>query len=140
MTRAEIVSLFDRRQEAVGRRDVRALVETHSVDCEMESQMAGTVRGRAAIEQVYNAWFKGFQDLTSTQEELLVDGDQVAQITNLEGTDNGGFMGVPPTGKRFRLTMIFLCTVKDGEITRARTIYDSTGLLVQIGVLKAKPI
>jgi hypothetical protein len=35
--------------------------------------------------------------------------------------------------------MVFLYTVKDGQILHERRIYDFTGMLVQIGVLKAKP-
>ena len=48
-------------------------------------------------------------------------------------------MGVPATRKPFRLPIVFLCTLEDGLIVHERRIYDFTGLLVQIGVLKAKP-
>ena len=77
--------------------------------------------------------------LVWTNEELLIDGDRVAEMTTLSGTDTGGFMGRPPTGKPFRVPIVWLFTVKDGQFTRARPIYDFTGLLVQIGLLKAKP-
>ena len=48
-------------------------------------------------------------------------------------------MGLPPTNKPFRLPIVFLCTVKDGLVVHEQRIYDFTGMLVQIGVLKAKP-
>jgi ketosteroid isomerase-like protein len=48
-------------------------------------------------------------------------------------------MGLPPTGKPFRLPAVFLYELRDGRIVRERRIYDFTGLLVQVGVLKAKP-
>ena len=35
--------------------------------------------------------------------------------------------------------MVFLFEFQDGRIVRERRIYDFTGLLVQIGVLSAKP-
>jgi len=44
-----------------------------------------------------------------------------------------------PTGKPALLPMVIVCTVKDGLIAHERRIYDFTGMLVQIGVLKAKP-
>jgi predicted ester cyclase len=70
----------------------------------------------------------------------VIDGNRVAQVVSLEGTDIGGFMGLPPTGKGFRAPAVFLFELKDHLIVRERRIYDFTGLLLQIGVLKAKPV
>jgi hypothetical protein len=36
--------------------------------------------------------------------------------------------------------MVFVYELKDGKIVHERRIYDFTGLLIQIGVLKVKPI
>jgi hypothetical protein len=57
----------------------------------------------------------------------------------MSGTDDGGFMGMPPTRKPFQLRLISMCEVRDGEIVYERRIYDFTGLLLQIGVLRVKP-
>jgi predicted ester cyclase len=140
MTRDEIVAMFDQRQQAFRRRDAIAVASFHAPDGTLESPMAGRVTGRLAIAQVYEAWFSGFPDLEVSKWELLVDGDRVIQLLTLEGTDNGGFMGLPPTGKAFHLTVVVNCTVKDDLIVSCRTIYDFTGLLMQIGVLKAKAV
>ena len=74
-----------------------------------------------------------------TTESLLIDDDRVAQVLTIAGTNMGELMGLPPTGKPFRFTAVFLYDLKDRHIVRERRIYDFTGLLVQIGVLKAKP-
>ena len=74
-----------------------------------------------------------------TVEETLIDSDRVAQIGTLTGTDTGGLMGISPTDKAFRLPIVILYTVADGQILHERGIYDFTGLLLQIGLLKAKP-
>jgi predicted ester cyclase len=70
---------------------------------------------------------------------LLIDGDSVAQVLSIEGTDDGQFLGLPPTGKPFRVPAVFLYSLRDGQIARERRIYDFTGLLIQVGLLKAKP-
>jgi hypothetical protein len=44
-----------------------------------------------------------------------------------------------PTGRPAQLPIVFVCKVANGLITHERRIYDFTGMLVQIGVLKAKP-
>ena len=49
-------------------------------------------------------------------------------------------MGLPPTGKQFRFNGAFIFTLENGQIAHERRIYDFTGMLVQIGVLKAKPL
>jgi predicted ester cyclase len=99
------------------------------------------VHGRHAIEEVYRAWFIAFPDVAfSADEALLIDGDRVAQRLTTTGTDSGGFLGLPPTGKAFKVPLVALCTMADHQIVHERRIYDFTGMLIQIGVLKAKPI
>ena len=140
MTRDDIMALFARRQDAIASRDVDLIASQHAPDCEHVSQLAGsTVKGREAIGKLYDAWFKGFPDFVLTSEELLIDGDRVIQVATQSGTDTGGFMGLPSTGKPFRIPVVWLFTVKDNQFVHVRPIYDFTGTLLQIGVLKAKP-
>ena len=140
MTREEITAMFDRRSEALDRRDIEALGANYSGDCVVVSPMAGgSVSGPAGVEQVYRAWFGAFPDIVARRESLLIDGDQVATVELITGTDTGGFMGMAPTQKSFELRLVHLCQVRDGLIVWERRIYDFTGMLVQIGVLKAKP-
>ena len=139
MTRQEIVDLFERLQTGMNRGDVDALASLHADDSVVESLFAGTVRGRPAIRDVYRAWFAAFPDVVSTVDDLIIDGDRAMLAVTMTGTDMGGFMGLPPTGKPFRLPIVRIYTIKDGCIRHERRIYDFTGLLVQIGVLKAKP-
>ena len=139
MTREEITALLDRRAAAFQRHDVMELASLHASTGIVESPMAGgSVTGRTAIAQLYEALFKAFPDATVTTEEIVIDGDRAAQVGTLAGTDDGGFLGLPATGKPFRVPLLVLVTVRDQQIVSERRIYDFTGLLVQIGVLKAK--
>lgn len=139
MTREEITAVLVSWRDAVNRRDATALAALHTEDGVMDSVMAGPVTGRAAIAEVYQAWFRAFPDMIQTSDAPIIDGDRVVQVHSVAGTDLGGFMGTPPTGRPFHLPMVFLFTMHNGQIAHGRTIYDFTGLLVQIGVLKAKP-
>ncbi len=139
MTRPEIVALLERHQQALLQRDLDALTALHSDSCIVESPMAGRTSGHAGLRRVYDAWLAAFPDAEFTPEAPLIDGDQVAQVTTVAGTDRGGFMGMPPTGKHFAMAIVQLFTVADGLIVHERRIYDFTGLLVQIGAIKAKP-
>ncbi len=48
-------------------------------------------------------------------------------------------MGLSPTGKHFQFPLVLIFTFENGLIVHERRIYDFTGLLTQVGVLKAKP-
>jgi steroid delta-isomerase-like uncharacterized protein len=140
MTREDVVKLFNRRHDAVVRKDVEALTADHSKDGVLESPMAGgAVTGREAIANVYRGLFAGFPDLAIAWSEIVIDGDRVVEMATMSGTDTGGFMGLPPTGKSFSFPIALICTLEDGLIAHERRIYDFTGMLVQIGLLKAKP-
>jgi len=138
MTRDEIVAFFERRQELYDDFDAAALAADYADDVVIESPLAGTHRGRAAAEQALRAVFEAFRDMKMKMGSLVIDGDRVAQVLSIEGTHIGEFMGVPPSSKPFRLTAVFLYELGARQIIRERRIYDFTGLLVQIGLLKAK--
>src|SRR5262249_49681083 len=141
MTREEIERLFDRWRDAADRHDVAGLVELYAETSVVESPLAGgAVSGRAAHAELLEALFRGIPNVTFRVDERLIDGNRVAQIGTFSGTDSGTFMGLPPTGKPFTLPMVILSTVENGTIVHERRVYDFTGLLVQIGVLKAKPV
>lgn len=139
MSRDDIVAFFDRRQRAYDDLDAAALAADYADDAVIESPSAGVHTGRAAAEQALRAIFNAFLDLKVENESLIVDGDRVVQVLRIQGTNIGGFMGLPPSGKRFKIPAVVLYELKDRRIVRERRIYDFTGFLVQIGTLKAKP-
>jgi len=140
MTQDEIVAFFDRREAAYDDLDAIALAADYADDAIVDSPTGGTHQGREAIAAVFAAFFEGFPDVKMRTERLVCDGDYVAQLLTAEGTDLGRFLGIEPTGKSFRLSAAFFYELKGRQIVRERRIYDFTGLLVQIGALKAKPI
>ena len=140
MNREDIVALFDRRSDAWARRDAAALAADHAETAVSESPMQGRLEGRRRIHEVYATWFTSFPDLVFTSKALLIDGDRVAQFFNIRGTQSAPFGGVPATGRRFEINGALLYTIDpDGRFAYEQRIYDVTGLLVQLGVLKGKP-
>ena len=141
MTRKQVEALMVRREHAQSQHDAAGMTALYSDDVVVDSPMAGgTVRGRAANEDVNRAWATAFPDVSYTRKALLIDRDRAVWIGEVRGTDTGGFMGIAATGKPFQLPIVFLYTVKDDAIVHEQRIYDFTGMLIQIGVLKAKPL
>ena len=114
MTRDDVVAMFARRDRAYDALDAAALAADYADDVEALDPDVKTL-------------------------SLLIDGDQVAQLMQIEGANLGSLFGMPASGKTFSLTAVFLYDLRDGKIVREHRIYDFTGLLVTIGVLKAKP-
>ena len=140
MTRDEILALLERRAEAWRRLDVGTLVNDYAADAVIESPLAGgTTHGLEQIKQVFQTYFVAFPDLGMEVAEVLVDGQRAAVMATFTGTDRGGFMGMPPSGRHVTIPVVFLYEFKDGKIVRDRRVYDFTGLLIQVGTLKAKP-
>ena len=140
MTREEIVAFFERRQIAHDNLDAAALAADYADDCVVDSPTGGTHTGRASVQSVYEAVFEAFLDQKTRTDHLIIDGHHVAQVLSIEGTNIGGFLGLEASGKRFRLAAVFVYELKDRQIVRERRIYDFTGMLTQIGVLKTKPV
>jgi steroid delta-isomerase-like uncharacterized protein len=139
MTRDQVLDLFTRLEHALERRDTAALASLYAETATYESPLAGTVSGREAIAGVHAAFFAAFPDVVIKTEAPLIDGDRVAAVATVSGTQIGAFMAVPPSGKPARFTVALFLVVRDSQIVHERRIYDFTGVLVQIGVLKAKP-
>jgi steroid delta-isomerase-like uncharacterized protein len=140
MTRDDILAFFERRLEKWRRHDATALADDHAEDSLVQSPTQAIQRGREAIESVYKLWFSAFPDYQFLPEEVLIDGQRVAVIARIVGTHEGEFFGMAATGRRFECRVVFVYTMKDGKIVHERRILDFTGVLLQIGVLKARPV
>lgn len=139
MTRDEIIQFFARREECWKARDPAAVTAGHAADGVLEGPLTGRAVGRPAIEKVYRGLFTSFPDFLIASSDLIIDGDRAVQIATASGTDTGGFMDLPPTGKRFSFPIVMVHTLKDGCVAHEKVVYDFTGWLLQVGVLKAKP-
>lgn len=140
MDRDVIIALFERRAEAWTRRDADALAATHDADAIGESPLQGRLVGRARIRDVYAEWFAAFSDLTFTRKQLIIDGSLVAELFTLRGTQTAPFHGVAATARRFDVHGALFYTIgPDGLISEDKRVYDVTRMLVQLGLLKAKP-
>ena len=140
MTRDEVLALLERRRDAMARKDMTAIGALCAEDARLDSPLAGSATGREAIIRANGAFFSAFPGATVTEEAPIIDGDRVAIVAEVAGTHVGEVLGVPPSGRAFRFPVAFVLVVRDGHIVHERRFYDFTGLLVQIGVLRAKPV
>ena len=135
-----IRELLARHEEAYGLRDAGALTGHYTKDADVSSPMFPRAHGREAIENSFAKLFRVFPDWTMKFDEPCIDGEARAMvICKVRGTQQGEFMGLPGTGKKLEFDCVLSYEFQDGLIARERRIYDFTGLLIQLGVLRGKP-
>jgi len=140
MTRTEIDQLFLRRQQVWKRRDGEALGAFHAEDGIVKSPIFGTLKGRKAITESYVNLFRTFADWDLEATRLIVEGPHAAQAFTAQATHTHELFGVPATQRRCEIHgVLFMDLDRDGKVKREERFYDFTSLLLQIGVLKAKP-
>lgn len=139
MIRDDAVALLKRHEEHFARRDPSALTADYTNDAVITSPMFPRVTGRDAIERSFVSLFNIFPDWEIKFEPPVIDGDRVMVLCAVRATQMGPFMGVSSTGKRFEFECVLAFELVNGLIARERRIYDFTGMLIQLGVLRGKP-
>lgn len=139
MTRDEIGRFLQQRQAHWVARDPDGLASQHAANAVVDSPMFGKVSGRDAIAASYRRLFTAFPDWVTTFDDPVIDGDRVALPFSATATHIGEFMGLPGTNRRSVIHGVLLMRVADGFIQDERRIYDFSMMLMQVGVLRAKP-
>jgi predicted ester cyclase len=138
MTHGEAVAFFERRAESYAKRDVAGLAAAHAPDGVVHSPLFPDIKGRDAIASSYRTLFEVFPDWDVTFDAPIVDGPRAAQSFVVHATHVGEFLGLPGTGRRVQIHGVLMCTLGEEGIANERRIYDFTGLLIQLGVLRGK--
>ena len=77
---------------------------------------------------------------TAPADEYVAEGDRVVWRWTVRGTDTGGFMGKPATGKRIEVTGVNIQRLANGLIVEHWSFPDLLELQRQLGVaLAAEP-
>jgi len=88
--------------------------------------------GLDALKSLVAMYLSAFPDLHFEVEDTVTDGDRVAVRWTATGTDRGGLMGMPPTGRSITLAGCDILRVRGEQITESWSFYDRLALLDQI--------
>ena len=140
MNHGDLERITERFFTAMNRHDPRSLAALYAPTCHVESPLFSSLHGRAAVEASFKQWFTIFPDIEFKPESIVID-PPTAAVTSLNmATHAGELFGLAPSHKRIEFRVVRLVTIgEEGLIASERRIYDFTGLLVQLGVLRAKP-
>ena len=100
----------------------------------------GAPGGLEGVRAVF-AMFRGaFPDVHFDIDEMVSEGDRVATRVTGHGTNTGGFMGMPPSGKEATWASKGIFRVANGRIAEHWGMPDLLSLLGQIGALPPEAV
>jgi predicted ester cyclase len=90
--------------------------------------------GADGVKAVIGSLRRAFPDFRLEIEDMTVDGDVAWSRNVATGTNEGSFMGHPPTGRPMRIDVIDVVRVRDGKITEHWGVPDRLGVMRQLGL------
>ena len=86
------------------------------------------------VKKAINSLHAAFPDFSMSIKELVMDGDKVWGRMIAKGTQRGQFGPLPPSGKRFEITVIDIMRFKDGQLIEHWGVPDRLALMEQLGM------
>jgi predicted ester cyclase len=139
---AKNVAVIRAQNDALNKGDINSAVQYLAED----TRNHGVPVGRKGLVRVLTDILGTFPDWNMQIEDVAAIDDDVVIRCIVTGTHkgvgkipvNGGLLvGVPPTGKRFKVQHIHWYTLKDGLIVEHRASRDDIGMMQQLGLLPA---
>lgn len=118
-------------------KDIGYIYDTYSHDCTVWDDL-GLQYGRDKIVADTVHTNNAFPDIRLVADEVVWAGNEqvgfhTSHRTKIIGTNTGFSRFGPPTGKRVQLWCIANCVARANEIFHEHVIYDTAGLLQQLG-------
>jgi len=122
-------------EEGFNAGDLRVADEVVSPDqIEHQEYGPGHAPGAEGVKAVIGSLRSAFSDFHLAIDDLVVDGDKVWLRMTATGTNDGSFMGHPPTGRAMRSDVLDVVRVRDGRIVEHWGVPDRLSTLFQLGL------
>lgn len=132
-------AVFPRFYEATNSHDDNLISKTvdelFRPDVRLHNPVPSTATGPQAVKEVFRQLHKTFPDLHVSVDDLIEEGDKVVVRSTVTGTNQGDYLGRPPTGKSVAYEEIFIGRFVDGRIAELWGVVDALAMLKQLGVV-----
>jgi steroid delta-isomerase-like uncharacterized protein len=116
--------------------DVDGFGELLADDLVEHERFPGFPPTKEGVKDIFRMYFAAFPDLQFDVQDVLSDGDKVVARTRCSGTNQGEFMGMPATGKRFEVEEIDIVRFgEDGLAHEHWGVFDAMGMMQQLGAI-----
>lgn len=94
-------------------------------------------QGQDGFKNVVRTFRSSFPDLEVTIEDQITEAETVAVRYRVEGTHQGDFLGIPPTGTEIAVDAMTIVRFEAGKAVEEWILYDVLGLMQQFGIAPA---
>jgi steroid delta-isomerase-like uncharacterized protein len=120
--------------------DVDGFADVLADDFIEHEELPGGAPGKEGTKAFFRGFIAAFPDLRFAAEDVLASGDKVVARSIVTGTNQGPFMGMPPTGKAIRVQLIDIIRFDDDGVAREHWgVFDSMKMMQQLGVVPDGP-
>jgi steroid delta-isomerase-like uncharacterized protein len=119
-------------EEMCGQGRLEVADEIFSPDVVDHNPIAGQALGVAGQKQVLEELWVSFPDFHTRIEDLVAEGDRVVLRWSGQGTHQGSFAGITPTGRGVTYSGIDIVRIADNKIVERWGLADDADLLQQI--------
>jgi steroid delta-isomerase-like uncharacterized protein len=117
-------------------RDLEGLMATLTDDCiYRDFALRDPIFGKRGASQYYRDLWRLAPDFHFRVVHPIASPDVVALEVIGRGTHTGHAFGLPPTGRRFTLPMVWIFPARDGKLTGERVYFDGRSAMRQLGLL-----
>lgn len=126
--------------EAERQHDIEATLATFmAAGGRLELPGGEVADGQEAVADTYRELFTGFPDLSFPDVEpgsLIHQRNSVIVESRLQGTHEGPFRGLPPTGRPVDLPLVAIFEFDGPDLLCERAYFDRLTLFIQLGVAR----
>ncbi len=124
-------------ERCIENNDLTVFDEIWAQDCVDHDPAPGQGQGAAGLKQFWSDFLTAFPDLSIEVDQMLATDDHVSMAYRVNGTHDGPFMGVDPTGKSFEVRGLQMSRHDaDGKIVERWGSSDVLGILQQVGAVE----
>ena len=99
----------------------------------IKSKFAKPSLGKEGLKQYLSSANSAFLDWHFTVEDTIAEGDKVVLRFAAGGAHQGEFLGIPKTGKRVKITGVYILRLADGKIVEKWVNPDLLLMMQQLG-------
>ena len=128
-------AVFEKLMSALNAKDMAAMESLIADDFVDNDAMPGMAPGRQGMIDMMGMFVGAFPDLNVIVEHWVAEGDLVVGVMTTKGTQNGEFMGMPASGKKFSVREMHMVRVANGKMAEHWGLSNEMSMMQQLGLM-----
>ncbi len=137
MTSETNIAALKRMAEMINTGNLDALDEVVNQDAVDHDPAPGQGPGPEGFKTFFRTLRAAFPDLALEPVTVVADDEHVAMAYTINGTHQGDFQGLAPTGQRISARGVEIVKFRDGKLSERWGSSDEMGIMMQLGMRMA---